>query len=73
MTRARKLARLEALERSLSTQSGSASFCGYVCGADLDDLQSRLAALSERGIVGRFTGYVGISPDDWDLPGEVLP
>ena len=76
MTRARKLARLEALERSSSDQIAKASasgFPGYVCGADLDDLQSRLAALSERGIVGRFTGYVGISPDDWDLPGEVLP
>ena len=69
--KSRRLAQIE--KRLASDQSGSASFCGYVCGADLDDLQSQLEALSERGIVGRFTGFVGISPDDWDLPGEVLP
>ena len=76
MTRARKLARLEALERSSSDQIAKASasgFPGYVCGADLDDLQSQLAALSESGIVGRYTGFVGIDLAEWDDPAEVLP
>ena len=64
-------ARLAKLEERQAT-STPAIFPGYVCGADLADLQAQLAALRESGTVGRFTGYIGAGPDDWDEAEEVL-
>ena len=66
MSRARRLARLERSSSATLAAASGASFPGYVCGADLADLQAQLAALAERGIMGRFTGYAGAGPDDWD-------
>jgi hypothetical protein len=63
-----RLARLESIQEAITP----AGFPGYVCGADEADLQAQLAALAERGIMGRFTGYAGAGPDDWDDAGEVV-
>ena len=55
---ARRLARLEA------AQQQQVVHCGYVCGVDLDALERKVQALPPGA--GRITGFVTVSPDDWN-------
>ena len=57
-----RLARLEVAQRATLPDV----WPSYLVGVDVDDLQAQQDALQARGFMGRLTGYIGVSPDDWE-------